>query len=86
MDRLHAARELLTELTWQPIDPLATYVVAVPDYNYGGGDGYTFRSKAIMTIPPGPDLKLMVFDALMAAYARGVAISPAIEGRIREIK
>jgi 2',3'-cyclic-nucleotide 2'-phosphodiesterase (5'-nucleotidase family) len=72
--------------TWQPIDLNALYIVAVPDYSYGGGDGYTFRSRAVITIPPGPDLKLMVFDALSASYAKGVAIAPVVEGRIREVK
>jgi 2',3'-cyclic-nucleotide 2'-phosphodiesterase (5'-nucleotidase family) len=60
------------------------YVVAVPDYLYGGGDGYTFKQRAVMAIPPGPDVKLIAFDALSAAYARGQAIAPQVEGRIVE--
>ncbi len=68
--------------SWEPLDDARTYVVAVPDYLYGGGDGYTFRSRAGMSVPPGPDLKLIAFDALTAAYARGEAIAPKVEGRI----
>lgn len=69
-----------------PLDDGRLYVVAVPDYIYGGGDGYTFKEKAVMAIAPGPDVKLMAFDALSAAYARGQAISPQVEGRIVEDK
>lgn len=71
---------------WQAIDSAATYIVAVPDYSYGGGDDYTFRSRALMTVPPGPDLRLLVFDALSAKYATRTSIAPRVEGRIREIK
>jgi 5'-nucleotidase len=69
---------------WVPLDDARTYVVAVPDYLYGGGDGYTFKQKAVMAIPPGPDVKLIAFDALAAAYASGRPIAPRVEGRIVE--
>lgn len=72
--------------SWAPLDETRVYVVAVPDYLYGGGDGYTFKNAAIMTVPPGPDVKLLAFDALTAAYARGEAIAPRVEGRIVEAK
>ena len=71
---------------WVPLDDERVYVVAVPDYLYGGGDGYHFKDRAVTTVPPGPDLRLMVFDALSAAYAEGRAIAPAVEGRINEIR
>ncbi|HSU13851.1 bifunctional metallophosphatase/5'-nucleotidase [Longimicrobium sp.] len=68
--------------SWAPLADDSVYVVAVPDYMYGGGDGYTFIQRAISRVPPGPDLKLAAFDALTAAYARGEAISPRVEGRL----
>lgn len=71
---------------WAPLDERRVYLVAVPDYLYGGGDGYTFKSRAVMAVPPGPDLKLLVFDALSAAFARGESIAPVVEGRITEIR
>ncbi|MEW5929738.1 MAG: 5'-nucleotidase C-terminal domain-containing protein [Gemmatimonadota bacterium] len=71
---------------WAPLDDNRVYTVAVPDYIYGGGDGYHFKDRAIMTVPPGPDVRLMVFDALSAAYARGESIAPKVEGRITEIR
>ncbi|MBW3569590.1 MAG: 5'-nucleotidase C-terminal domain-containing protein [Gemmatimonadetes bacterium] len=69
---------------WEPLDDNRVYVVAVPDYLFGGGDGYLFHNRAILSVPPGPDLRLLAFDALSAAYARGEAIAPAVEGRITE--
>lgn len=71
---------------WAPLADDRVYVVAVPDYMYGGGDGYHFKDRAIMTVPPGPDLKLLAFDALSAAYARGESIGPMVEGRITEVR
>ncbi|HET6764524.1 MAG TPA: 5'-nucleotidase C-terminal domain-containing protein [Longimicrobiaceae bacterium] len=70
---------------WVPLDEARIYVVAVPDYMYGGGDGYGFKNAATMTIPPGPDVKYLAFDALGAAYARGEPIAPRVEGRIVEV-
>jgi 2',3'-cyclic-nucleotide 2'-phosphodiesterase (5'-nucleotidase family) len=71
---------------WAPLDDDRVYVVAVPDYLYGGGDGYHFKDRATLTVPPGPDLKLLVFDALTAALARGESIAPEVEGRITEAR
>jgi 5'-nucleotidase len=69
---------------WAPLDESRVYVVAVPDYLYAGGDGFHFKDHAVMTLPPGPDLKLMVFDDVSSAYARGEAVGRATEGRIVE--
>jgi 2',3'-cyclic-nucleotide 2'-phosphodiesterase (5'-nucleotidase family) len=67
---------------WAPLAADSVYVVAVPDYILGGGDGYTFGQRAVASVPPGPDVKLIAFDALAALYARGQAISPRVEGRL----
>lgn len=67
---------------WAPLAADSVYVVAVPDYLFGGGDGYTFARSAVESVPPGPDLKLIAFDALTTLYARGQAIAPRIEGRL----
>ena len=71
---------------WVPLEPERVYVVAVPDYMYGGGDGYHFKDRAILTVPPGPDLRLLAFDAILAAHARGEAIGAPVEGRIVELQ
>ncbi|HEX2202808.1 MAG TPA: 5'-nucleotidase C-terminal domain-containing protein [Longimicrobium sp.] len=65
-----------------PLDPARAYRVAVPDYLFGDGDGYTFRARATNVFPPGPELRLTAFDALLTAYSRGQAISPRVEGRL----
>lgn len=89
-DRARSPGQRVTEVQvargagWEPLDDARVYVVAVPDYLMAGGDGYTFHNRAVMSVPPGPDLRLMAFDALTAAQARGEAISPRVEGRITE--
>ncbi|HET7462344.1 MAG TPA: 5'-nucleotidase C-terminal domain-containing protein, partial [Longimicrobium sp.] len=65
-----------------PLGDDSTYVVAVPDYMYGGGDRYTFARSAVAKVEPGPDLKLIAFDVLSSLYARGQAIAPRVEGRL----
>ncbi|MDB4950859.1 MAG: hypothetical protein JWM27_3508 [Gemmatimonadetes bacterium] len=71
---------------WATLDDDRVYIVAVPDYMYAGGDGYSFKLRAIQSVAPGPDLKYLAFDALTAAYARGEAIAPVVEGRVVEVK
>lgn len=89
-DRGRPAGERVTSVeirrgeAYQPLDESRVYVVAVPDYLFGGGDGYHFHDRAVLSVPPGPDLRLLAFDALSAAYARGEAIAPRVEGRITE--
>ncbi len=67
---------------WAPLADDSAYVVAVPDYMYGGGDRYTFTQAALAKVDPGPDLKLIAFDALTSLYAKGQAIAPRVEGRL----
>ena len=67
---------------WAPLAADSTYVVAVPDYLYGGGDRYTFAQNAVARVEPGPDVKLIAFDVLSSLYARGQAIAPRVEGRL----
>lgn len=90
-DRRRAAGDRVTRVevrqgdAWTPLQDDAVYVVAVPDYLFGGGDGYgVFPERAVRAIPPGPDLKLLAFDAIADAYARGEALAPQVEGRIVE--
>lgn len=70
---------------WTPLEDQRVYVVAVPDYLFAGGDGYHAHDRAVLSVPPGADLRLLAFDALAAAYARGEPIAPRVEGRITEI-
>ncbi|HEX8904594.1 MAG TPA: 5'-nucleotidase C-terminal domain-containing protein, partial [Longimicrobiaceae bacterium] len=70
---------------WAPLADDSVYVVAVPDYLYGGGDAYTFIQRAVARVPPGPDLKLAAFDALTSAFAHDQAIAPRVEGRLVDV-
>ncbi len=71
---------------WAELNDNQIYIVAVPDYLYEGGDGYNFKNKAVMSIPPGPELRLLAFEAISDAYAKGKSIAPVAEGRIVEVK
>jgi 5'-nucleotidase len=70
---------------WAPLDDDRVYVVAIPDYLFAGGDGFVAHNRAVLSVPPGAELRLLAFDALASAYARGEAISPRVEGRITEL-
>lgn len=89
-DRSRPANQRVTSVeiqrgaAWEPLDDNRVYIVAVPDYLFGGGDGYHFHDRAILSLPPGADLRLIAFDALSTAYANGQAIAPTVEGRIVE--
>lgn len=71
--------------SWAALEEERVYTVAVPDYLLGGGDGYGFHNRAVMSLPPGPDLKLLAFDELTARLSRGEAIAPRADGRIAEL-
>ncbi|WP_420125332.1 bifunctional metallophosphatase/5'-nucleotidase [Longimicrobium sp.] len=89
-DRSRPANQRVTSVeiqrggAWEPLDDNRVYIVAVPDYLFSGGDGYQFHNRAILSVPPGADLRLIAFDALSAAYANGQAIGPRVEGRIMD--
>ncbi len=71
---------------WADLNDDQIYIIAVPDYLFEGGDGYQFKQKAVLAIPPGPELKLLAFEAISQAFSRGESIAPVVEGRIVEVK
>ena len=77
--------EIQRDSTYVPLQEDSVYVVAVPDYLFGGGDAYRFRAVATQTVPPGPSLKWLAVQGLLDAYSRGQPISPRVEGRIVEM-
>jgi 5'-nucleotidase len=78
--------EIQRDSGYVPLQDDSVYVVAVPDYLFGGGDGYRFRAAATQVVPPGPSLKWLAVQALLDAYSRGQPIAPRVEGRITEKK
>ncbi len=69
----------------RPLDPSATYTVAINDFILGGGDGYAmFRAEGEVLIDAmgGP----VMATAVMQAIQRAQTIAPAIEGRIQIVQ
>ena len=66
-----------TDGGWQPIDPQKRYSLIVPDFLFGGGDGYNIP-KNRPSSRPGSELKYRVLDAILAAQAGGQPVGEAI--------
>jgi len=74
------ARVVDVRVNGEPLDPEKRYVLAIPDYIFKGGDGYTmFRDGDVLVTPEEGGL-------LTTALARYVIarkdIAPAVEGRV----
>ncbi len=63
---------------WVEIDAGRDYRVVVPDFLYGGGDGYEFPDDGEASLA-GSELKYLVLDAIMAAQARGQQIGELVD-------
>jgi len=63
---------------WAEIEDGADYTVVVPDYLYGGGDGYEFPQLREAS-RPGSELKYRVLDAIMAAQAQGQKVGAPVD-------
>lgn len=71
-------------LDGRPLDPAATYTLAIPDYLLNGGDGYTmFGSHQVLV---GPESGDSIATALEAYVAGRGEINPTIEGRITVVQ
>jgi len=75
------ARIVRAEVGGRPLVDAAVYTVAVLDYLYRGGDGFTEfgRAQALVSRESGPQLGDLVLDAI----ARHGTIAPVMDGRIR---
>src|SRR2546428_803001 len=75
------ARIVRAEVGGRPLADAAVYTVAVLDYLYRGGDGFTEfgRAKALVSRESGPQLGDLVLDAI----GRHGTIAPVMDGRIR---
>jgi 5'-nucleotidase len=58
---------------WQEIDPDKEYVLVVPDFLFGGGDGYDIPKDRFAS-RPGSELKYLVLDAILGAQGQGEAV------------
>ena len=55
---------------WQEIDPDHEYTLVVPDFLYGGGDGYEIPKDRFAS-RPASELKYLVLDAILRAQGLG---------------
>jgi 2',3'-cyclic-nucleotide 2'-phosphodiesterase (5'-nucleotidase family) len=62
-----------TEDGWQEIEPEREYMLVVPDFLYGGGDGYEIPKDRFVS-RPGSELKYLVLDAILRAQGQGQAV------------
>ena len=77
-----------TEGGWQEIVADKAYSVVVPNYLYGGGDGYDIP-KDRPASPPGSRLKYLVLDGVLRAQAQGNKVGAPVDPanpRFHELK
>jgi 5'-nucleotidase len=67
---------------WQEVDATAEYTLVVPDFLYGGGDGYELPKDRFAS-RPGSELKYLVLDAIINAQGRGESIGVPVTDRNR---
>lgn len=63
---------------WQEIAADKTYSLVVPDFLFGGGDGYEIPKDRPVS-PPASELVYLVLDAILDAEARGELIGAAVD-------
>jgi 2',3'-cyclic-nucleotide 2'-phosphodiesterase (5'-nucleotidase family) len=67
---------------WQEIGSDKHYSLVVPDFLYGGGDGYQIPKDRPASLPAS-ELKYLVLDAVLAAQAQGLKVGVAVDAQNR---
>jgi len=62
---------------WQEIEADREYTLVVPDFLYGGGDGYEIPKDRFAS-RPGSELKYLVLDAILRAQGLGAAVGEPV--------
>ena len=62
---------------WTEIGADTTYSLVVPDFIYGGGDGYELPQDRFAS-RPASELKYLVLDAILRAQGQGKAVGEAV--------
>ena len=73
-----------TDAGWEEIAADEDYSLVVPDYLYGGGDGYQIPKDRPAT-PPASELKYLVLDGILRAQAEGKKIGKPVDPNNRRI-
>jgi 5'-nucleotidase len=63
---------------WREIDDAGDYMVVVPDFLYGGGDGYEMPAGRSGS-RTGAELKYLVLDAILALQSQGATVGTLID-------
>ena len=63
---------------WNEIESDREYSLVVPDFLYGGGDGYDIP-KDRPASRPASELKYLVLDAILAAQAQGLKVGAPVD-------
>jgi 5'-nucleotidase len=66
-----------TDSGWEEIAADKEYALVVPDFLYGGGDGYEIPKDRFAS-RPGSELKYLVLDAILQAQGRGQTVGEAV--------
>ena len=77
VDQRIVSLQLPVDGKWQEIDAEKEYTLVVPDFLYGGGDGYELPQERAVS-RPGSELKYLVLDGILRAQAEGRAIGKAV--------
>ena len=72
------------ETGWSEIGDDAEYVLVVPDFLYGGGDGYDIPKDRFAS-RPASELKYLVLDAILRAQGRGESVGEPVTRDNRRI-
>jgi 2',3'-cyclic-nucleotide 2'-phosphodiesterase (5'-nucleotidase family) len=75
------ARVTDVRVNGEPLDPAKRYVVAIPDYLFKGGDGYTMFPGGEVLITP--EAGSLIVTAVAKYLSEKKEISPVVEGRIK---
>lgn len=67
-----------TDSGWQEIEDDTIYELVVPDFLYGGGDGYSLPSHR-QASRRGSELKYLVLDAILRAQGSGKTVGEAVD-------
>ena len=67
-----------TDSGWGEIESDKTYTLVVPDFLFGGGDGYQIPKDRPVT-PPASELIYLVLDAVLNAQAEGKTVGAPID-------
>jgi hypothetical protein len=62
---------------WEEIETDREYMLVVPDFLYGGGDGYEIPKDRFAS-RPGSELKYLVLDAILRAQGLGEAVGEPV--------